>query len=247
MRYFLELSYLGKAYHGWQRQPNALSVQEIMENTLEKLFQKPVEIVGAGRTDAGVHAKQLFAHFDSDELLDGQVVFRLNGILPKDIAVKNLQAVIPEAHARFHALQRSYEYHIVQEKHPFSVDFAYLVKRKLDVARMEKAAQILLKHQDFKCFSRSRTDVKTYLCTIENCFWEQQDEKLIFHITANRFLRNMVRAIVGTLLQIGLGNSEITDMERIILSRDRREAGASAPAHGLYLTRIDYPKEIFLN
>lgn len=245
MRYFLELEYFGKAYHGWQRQPNALSVQEVVEESLSTLLQQNVEIVGAGRTDAGVHARQIFAHFDAEALPEKELIFRMNSLLPKDISVKDLVQVTPDAHARFDAVSRSYEYHIVTRKDVFAIDTAYYIQKELDVEKMKAAANILLEYTNFKCFSRSRTDVFTYNCSIEKATWEQKEDKLIFHITADRFLRNMVRAIVGTLLQIGQGKIEVEEMHRIIKSEDRSKAGASVPAHGLYLTGIIYPKSIF--
>lgn len=241
----MELEYFGKAYHGWQRQPNALSVQEVVEESLCTLLQQSVEIVGAGRTDAGVHARQIFAHFDAEAIPESDLVFRMNSLLPKDISVKDLLQVTPEAHARFDAVSRSYEYHLVTRKDVFAVDTAYYIQKELDVEKMKAAASILLEYTNFKCFSRSRTDVFTYNCKIEKAAWEQREDKLIFHITADRFLRNMVRAIVGTLLQIGLGKMEVEEMHRIIKSEDRSKAGASVPAHGLYLTGIIYPKSIF--
>lgn len=241
----MELEYFGKAYHGWQRQPNALSVQEVVEESLCTLLQQNVEIVGAGRTDAGVHARQIFAHFDAEAIPESDLVFRMNSLLPKDISVKDLLQVTPEAHARFDAVSRSYEYHLVTRKDVFAVDTAYYIQKELDVEKMKAAASILLEYTNFKCFSRSRTDVFTYNCKIEKAAWEQREDKLIFHITADRFLRNMVRAIVGTLLQIGLGKMEVEEMHRIIKSEDRSKAGASVPAHGLYLTGIIYPKSIF--
>jgi tRNA pseudouridine38-40 synthase len=241
----LELEYFGKAYHGWQRQPNAVSVQQVVEETLSTLLQETVEIVGAGRTDSGVHARQIFAHFDSGANLSEEFIFRINSLLPRDISVKGLISVKADAHARFDALSRSYEYHIVNRKDVFAIDNAYFVQRELNVEKMNEAAKILLQYNNFKCFSRSRTDVFTYNCKIDRAFWEQQEDRLIFHITADRFLRNMVRAIVGTLLQIGLDKMEVHEMHRIIESEDRSEAGASAPAHGLYLTRIEYPNSIY--
>ena len=241
----MELEYFGKAYHGWQRQPEAITVQQVLEESLCTLLQEEIEVVGAGRTDAGVHARQLFAHFDSEAKLAENFIFRINSLLPKDIAVKELLVVKADAHARFDAISRSYEYHITTRKNVFLNDAAYFVKRELDVGKMNEASQILLKYSNFKCFSRSRTDVHTYNCRIEEARWEQQGNTLIFHITADRFLRNMVRAIVGTLLQIGLGKMEMREMHHIIKSEDRSEAGASVPAHGLYLTRILYPTSIF--
>ena len=241
----MELEYFGKAYHGWQRQPTAITVQEVIENCLRTLLQEEVEVVGAGRTDAGVHAGQMFAHFDSEANLTQEFVFRINTLLPADIAVKDIICVKADAHARFSAISRSYEYYITTRKNVFLKDSAFHVQRELDVEKMQEAAQILLEYSNFKCFSRSRTDVHTYNCRIENANWEQQEDRLIFHITADRFLRNMVRAVVGTLLQIGLGKMEVLEMHRVIESEDRSEAGASVPAHGLFLTRILYPESMY--
>lgn len=244
MRYFLELAYHGEAYHGWQRQPREISVQQMVEQALEKLLGLPTEVLGAGRTDAGVHARQLYAHFDVLKTLPDKFDYKLNAILPRDIAVNGIYEVPPESHARFDALKRTYEYHIVQYKDPFQVDTAWFVKQELDLEQMNLAARILLEHTDFKCFSRSRTDVKTYTCKIEYAFWELREGKLIFDIRADRFLRNMVRAIVGTLIEVGKGKIPVAQMHDIIASRDRSKAGASVPAHGLFLTRIDYPEKI---
>lgn len=241
----MELAYFGKAYHGWQRQPSARSVQEVVENAISTLLQEEIQIVGAGRTDAGVHAKQLFAHFDVESELPEDLVFRLNSFLPKDVAIGNIFRVKPEAHARFDATARSYEYHLVQKKDVFALGTAYWLKKDLDVGSMNEAAAILLNYKDFECFSRSRTDVRTYNCRISRAYWEQTDTGLIFHITADRFLRNMVRAIVGTLLQIGLGKKKVQTMHDIIRSKSRGEAGASVPAQGLFLTKIEYPKSIY--
>lgn len=244
MRYFLELSYHGEAYHGWQRQPNAVTIQEVVENALEMLTRMKIEVVGAGRTDAGVHAKQLFAHFDREEMIGENFVFRMNSLLPKDIAVEGLYKVNHVAHARFDAISRTYEYNIVRKKDPFSINTAYFMRQKVDVDLMNKAADIMLGYSNFKCFSRSRSDVRTYNCKIEYAFWKQDHGRLSFHIKADRFLRNMVRAIVGTLLEIGSGKLELEKIHEIIRSEDRSEAGASVPAHGLFLTRIEYPKTI---
>ena len=246
MRYFLELAYFGKAFHGWQRQPNALSVQEVVENALCTLFQKRIEIVGAGRTDAGVHAKQIFAHFDLERDLKEEFVFRLNALLPKDIAAVRIIKVQDDAHARFDALSRSYEYRIVVSKDVFSVDTAYFIQRNLDVQKMNFAADILKDYTNFKSFSRSRTDVKTYNCKITAAGWQKKDNKLIFSIKADRFLRNMVRAIVGTLVEVGLGKMEVAQIHEIIRSENRSEAGPSVPAHGLFLTGVEYPERIYI-
>ncbi|TBW30404.1 tRNA pseudouridine(38-40) synthase TruA [Gramella sp. KN1008] len=245
MRYFIELSYFGKAYHGWQNQPDSISVQEVLEEKLGMVLRSDIAIVGAGRTDAGVHAKQMFAHFDHNEDIDtGLLKYKLNSMLPKDIAIACIFKVNDEAHARFDAVSRSYEYHIVQEKDAFKKDLAWLLKHKIDVDRMNEAAQILKAYTNFKCFSRSRTDVKTYNCRIDDAEWKKEGNELVFHITADRFLRNMVRAIVGTLIAIGQHKFPVSQMHEIIQSEDRGEAGASVPAHGLYLTRIEYPANI---
>lgn len=246
MKYFLELAYHGKAYHGWQKQPHAISVQEVVEEALFTIWQEPVEIMGAGRTDAGVHARQLFAHFDSEKEPGDDLAYKLNSLLPHDVAVSGVYRVKAEAHARFDALSRSYEYHIVKKKDPFAIDTAYYIRKELQVEKMQEAAKILLDYRDFKCFSRSRTDVRTFNCDIHHAYWEVQQDRLVFHIKADRFLRNMVRAIVGTLLQVGLGKIGVEDMHRIIQSKDRSEAGASVPAHGLFLTKIEYPNTIFI-
>lgn len=241
----MELAYFGKAYHGWQRQPNAVSVQEVVENALSTLLREAVEIIGAGRTDSGVHAKQIFAHMDSEKDLEQNFIFRMNSLLPKDIALKDIFKVKPDAHARFDACSRSYEYHMVTAKNVFAIDTAYCVQKEIDVDKMNEAAKILLDYSNFKCFSRSRTDVRTYNCKIENAFWQEENGSLVFHIKADRFLRNMVRAIVGTLLQVGMGKMEIRQMHDVINSEDRSEAGASVPAHGLFLTKVEYPKSIY--
>lgn len=245
MRYFIELSYNGKAYHGWQNQPNAISVQEVIEHALSKLLNSNIKIVGAGRTDAGVHAKQMFAHFDSDTKVDGdKLAFKLNAFLPKDIAIHNIFEVKPDTHARFHAKSRTYLYRIAIKKDAFNFDSAYLMKKTLTLDLMNEACEVLLGHKDFQCFSKTHTDVKTYYCDIMVANWERVDNEFHFTIKADRFLRNMVRAIVGTLINIGLGKITIEDLRTIIASKNRSEAGYSVPAHGLYLTRIEYPEDI---
>lgn len=245
MRYFIEIAYLGTGYSGWQKQPNAITVQEVLDDCLSKLLRVDINTMGAGRTDAGVHAKQLFAHFDCNEIEDiPYFCSRINGFLPQDISVTNLYPVAPDAHARFDALSRSYAYYISTVKNPFSIDTAYQIYKTPDVVAMNKAAALLLNYTDFQCFSRSKTDVKTYHCTIEHAYWEQQDNQFVFYIKANRFLRNMVRAIVGTLLDIGFGNITQTDFIAIIESKNRKNAGTSAPGCGLFLTQVAYPEKI---
>ncbi|MFH4967409.1 tRNA pseudouridine(38-40) synthase TruA [Gaetbulibacter sp. M240] len=245
MRYFLELSYNGKDYHGWQIQPDAISVQEVLENAMSTLLKTKIALVGAGRTDTGVHAQQMYAHFDVDHAIDNQdLVYKLNSFLPKDIAVHNIFEVKPEAHARFDALSRTYLYRIALKKDVFNFDAAYLIKQDLDVDEMNKATKILFEYKDFQCFSKTHTDVKTYICDIMKAEWTRVGHELHFVIQADRFLRNMVRAIVGTLVNVGLHKIEAEDVHRIIASKDRGEAGYSVPAQGLYLTQIDYPESI---
>lgn len=245
MRYFIELSYNGKDYHGWQSQPNAISVQEVVENALSKILGIELSIVGAGRTDAGVHAKQMFAHFDFERDFSlNDLKYKLNAFLPKDIVVFNITIVKSDAHARFDALSRTYLYRISNCKNAFNFDRSYLMKKPLNVPKMNEATNVLLGHKDFQCFSKSNTDVKTYYCNIMLAQWKEVGEELHFTIKADRFLRNMVRAIVGTLINIGLDKISIKDLENIIESKNRSEAGYSVPAQGLFLTQIEYPLSI---
>ena len=241
MRYFIEISYLGTNYHGWQSQPNAITIQEIIENCLSKILNNPVTLVAAGRTDAGVHAKQMYAHFDSDmKINDKKFEYKVNSFLPKDIAVKKLIIVHDNAHARFDALYREYEYHISPKKNPFEIDKAYFFKKSLDIKKMNKCCATMLHHTNFKSFSKSKTDVKTYDCKIYEAKWMLNENSLIFVIRADRFLRNMVRAIVGTLIEVGLGKITEKEFKLIIKKKDRQLAGFSVPAHGLFLKKIDY-------
>ena len=243
MRFFIQFSYFGKHYHGWQRQPNAITVQEVLEDALCTILNTKLVLTGAGRTDAGVHAKQMYAHFNLDKTLEASdLVFRLNSYLPEDIAVVNIVQTKDDAHARFDATARTYEYHITQKKDPFCVANAHYIKQPLHIEAMNKAAAILLTEENFECFSKSNTDVYTYLCDITLAHWEQKEDFLVFTIRANRFLRNMVRAIVGTLLEVGMGKIKVADVTTIIKSRDRGQAGVSVPAKGLYLTQVLYPK-----
>ena len=244
MRYFIRLSYNGQAYHGWQIQPNAITVQAVIEDALSKLLGEDISITGAGRTDTGVHAKEMYAHFETVKEFDvSQLVYKMNSFLPNDIAIQEIINVHEDLHARFSAESRTYEYHLTKVKDPFRVNGSYYFKQLLDLEKMNEAATILLSYKNFKCFSRSNTDVKTYYCDVSYAKWEQSGDLLVFTITADRFLRNMVRAIVGTLIDIGLGKLTIEEFKRIIESENRSNAGASAPAHGLYLTQITYPKD----
>ncbi len=247
MRYFIDLSFNGKNYHGWQHQPDASTVQDTIENALSTILREPISIVGAGRTDAGVHAREMIAHTDIDELTDSdELIFKLNSFLPKDISILNIFPVKPDAHARFDAIQRTYQYQIVGKKDPFLNEYAYYLHQLPDIDILNEASKILLDYNDFQCFSRSKTDVKTYYCTIKEATWILKADQLTFTITADRFLRNMVRAIVGTLLEVGFGTISIDDLHSVIQSKDRNKAGTSVPAHGLYLTEIRYPKEILM-
>lgn len=245
MRYFIELSYNGKAYHGWQIQPNAISVQEVLEKGLSTLLKEPISTMGAGRTDTGVHAKQLFAHFDTEVFFNiKKIIYKLNSFLPEDISIKNIFKVKANAHARFHAISRQYLYRIALEKTPFNIKQAFLLKPKLDIEKLKEATKILLDYKDFQCFSKSNTDVKTYNCNIMKAEWQLVENELHFTIKADRFLRNMVRAIVGTLINIGIGKVEVERLHDIIKSKNRSQAGFSVPAHALYLTEIEYPETI---
>ncbi|MVM30527.1 tRNA pseudouridine(38-40) synthase TruA [Spirosoma sp. HMF4905] len=246
MRYFLQLAYRGTNYHGWQRQPNGLSVQEALETALATVLRRPIPIVGSGRTDAGVHAGQQFAHFEFDTPLPGHLIRSLNSLLPPDIAVYNCFPVRADDHARYTATFRYYQYQISRRKDPFREGLAYVFTLPLDVGSMNEAALILLNHTDFESFSKVKTDVRTFNCQIDRAYWEQKSNgDLVFHIKANRFLHGMVRAIVGTLLAIGQGRLTLDEFEQIILSRDRRRAGRAAPAEGLSLVEVGYPAEVF--
>ena len=247
MRYFIELSYNGKGYHGWQNQPNGITVQEVVEKALSTLLNERVSIMGAGRTDAGVHASQMFAHFDTAIIFKApDLIFKLNSFLPNDIAIAAIFEVKPEIHARFYALSRTYLYRVSVNKNVFTFDNSLYVKHALDVNKMNEASKILFEYKDFQCFSKTHTDVKTYNCDIMQAEWIVKNDELHFVVTANRFLRNMVRAIVGTMINIGLGKMDVDELHTIIQSKNRSEAGFSVPAQGLYLTNIEYPKDIIL-
>ncbi|MFH7012988.1 tRNA pseudouridine(38-40) synthase TruA [Flavobacterium sp. FlaQc-52] len=241
MRYFIQFAYNGTPYHGWQIQPNASSVQETLNKALSVLLNSTINVMGAGRTDSGVHAQEMYAHFDFETPIDiPTLVHKLNSYLPKSIAVFNLILVHDEAHCRFDATKRTYEYRINTVKNPFLEELSWYFNQNLDVALMNEAAKILLNHTDFQCFSKVNTDVNTFDCTIFEAYWKNENDKLVFTISANRFLRNMVRSIVGTLINIGLHKISLHDFENIIASKSREKAGFSVPAHGLYLTDITY-------
>lgn len=242
MRYFIKLAYNGTNYHGWQSQPNAHSVQETLEKGLSLLLKQKIELVAAGRTDAGVHAKEMFAHFDVDAQIEVDILLpKLNSFLPKDIVIYAVFAVHDEAHARFDATERTYEYHIHTVKDAFMHQLSWYHHYPLSIEKMNEAASILKEYTDFECFSKVNTDVFTFNCKIKNAYWQQNRNTLVFTITADRFLRNMVRAIVGTMINIGQGKIEPKQLHEIIASKNRSQAGFSVPAHGLYLTEIKYP------
>jgi len=249
LRFFIEIAYKGTNYHGWQIQPNADSIQENINKAFTTVLRTKIDVVGAGRTDTGVHAEQLFAHFDFENIFDlNQLKYKVNSILPNDIVINDIFEVKPDAHARFIASKRSYEYRIYLGRNPFEIETTWqLNNKKLNIDKMNEAAENLLTFSNFKCFSRTNTNVKTYNCDITRAEWVLDNKKLVFHISANRFLRNMVRAIVGTLINVGLGKTSIEDFKNIIKSEDRSNAGTSAPSQGLFLTKVKYPKNIYLN
>lgn len=246
MRYFIKLAYNGTQYHGWQSQPNASSVQETLSKAISVILNSKINVIGAGRTDTGVHAKQMYAHFDFETPFDcASLVDKLNSYLPQNIVIHAIFLVSDTAHARFDATKRTYEYHIHSFKDVFLQESSWYFRQELDIDLMNKAAELLVKHTDFQCFSKVNTDVNTFDCNIFEAYWtrettDQNQMKMIFTISANRFLRNMVRAIVGTLLNVGTHKISCEDFEEIIKSKNREKAGFSVPAHGLYLTKIEY-------
>lgn len=246
-RYFIYLSYNGANYCGWQTQPNGITVQESIEKALGIILRSPTPILGAGRTDSGVHARMMVAHFDSAETLDKEFVTeKLNRILPWEIAIHRLVEVKSEAHARFDATSRLYRYYVTTEKDPFQHPFKYKIRHQPDLDAMNTCAKLLFEYIDFTSFSKLHTDVKTNNCKIMQAEWMRQGNEYIFTIRANRFLRNMVRSIVGTLLEAGRGKLDAEDMRHIIEAKNRSKAGTSAPGHALFLEDITYPPEIFI-
>ena len=242
-RYFVRLSYKGTRFHGWQIQPNAVTVQEILQKSFSLLLRKNIAVTGAGRTDSGVHAINYIAHFDTETKIDdiNQLIYKLNSFLNQDIAIHDIFLVRKEMHARFSAISRTYEYRIHQNKNPFLNDVSYYIFEKLDFTAMNSAAQLLFDYSDFTSFSKLHTDTKTNLCKIYRAEWIKKDNQYIFIITADRFLRNMVRAITGTLFDVGKGKITETNFRQIIENKNRSSAGVSVPAHGLFLTGITYP------
>ena len=248
-RYFMFLSFEGTNYNGWQIQPLAITVQQTIEDALSLILGKKITSIGAGRTDAGVHAEIFCVHFDSYKNninTDKKLIFRLNKFIPADISIKYIKKVIPEANARFSAINRTYKYYISKTKNPFKQRWSWYINHPLDVSLMNTACNILKEYSDFTSFSRLHSDTKTNICNISSAEWTENDNEIVFSITSNRFLRNMVRAIVGTMVDIGAGKTGIDDFKKIIEHKDRCKAGKSAPAKGLFLTNIDYPENIFL-
>lgn len=252
MRYFIYLQYDGTLYHGWQRQPDSVSVQQVIEEKLSLLLRRPTGIVGAGRTDAGVHARLMVAHFDTpDEAdaqpLDGQqLTFKLNGLLPSDIAIQRIVPVAAEAHARFSATARTYRYYVTTQKDAFRPLYTMRTYYTLDIDKMNEAAARLFDYEDFTSFAKLHTDVKTNICHIMEAHWDQPSPtEYVFCIRADRFLRNMVRAIVGTLLQVGRGRLSVQGFCDIIERQNRCSAGDSVPASGLFLEDVAYPDNLF--
>jgi len=247
MKYFLDISYNGTNYHGWQIQSNAHTVQEELQECLSKVLRTPIEIMGSGRTDTGVHAKQQVAHLELDHTLDSnEIVFKMNSILPVDISVNKVNIVKTEAHARFDATERSYQYFINRSKSPFTTGLSYYFNHQLDVELMNQAAKELIGEQDFESFSKVKTEVNNFICTINRAEWLLENDQLVFHVRANRFLRGMVRALVGTLLDVGQGKLTVDEFVNVIKAKNRKVAGRAVPAHGLFLTEVKYPEEIYL-
>ena len=249
MRYFLKLAYDGTDFHGWQRQPNAVSVQQTLEEAISTILQHPTEVTGAGRTDTGVHAAQMFAHFDSDKPIEKcRLLTSLNRMAGKAIAVEDILPVRDDAHARFDAESRTYVYHISERKNPFSYRYSHFMEHLPDMDKMNEAASLLLATEDFTAFAKLHSDAKTGICKVSEAQWTYDEKKgcLDFTITADRFLRNMVRAVVGTLVDVGRMKLSLEDFKEVIESKDRCKAGVSMPAKGLFLNKIVYPKEIFI-
>lgn len=245
-RYFIRFAYSGTNYHGWQIQENAHTIQAEFESALSNILSSEIKVTGAGRTDTGVHAKEMFAHFDnSSELHQGDLCYKLNRFLPDDIVVYDILSVKPNAHARFDAIKRTYNYIITNNKNPFEHEFSWHLHYDLDIDKMNEFSVELIKHKDFSSFCKSHTDTKTNLCDIFVAKWKNKNGLIVFEITANRFLRNMVRAIVGTMVDVGRGKINLEEFKQIIESKNRSDAGMSVPAKGLFLTKIEYPNEIF--
>jgi tRNA pseudouridine38-40 synthase len=248
MRYFFEIAYNGKNYAGWQSQANATGIQTVVEDALSKLLRTPIRIVGSGRTDTGVHCEQQFFHCDLEKLpYDSPTLLqKINSFLPKDVAIASIRQVKDDASARYDAVERTYHYRITRKKNPFKEGLAWHYFKTVDVQTMNSAAALLLGEHDFECFSKVKTDVNHFLCDIKKAAWREEGDLLEFTITANRFLRGMVRAVVGTLLDVGTGKTSLKEFQAILQSRDRKKAGANVPPYGLYLSKVKYPPSVFV-
>jgi tRNA pseudouridine38-40 synthase len=246
VRYFFETVYLGQRYAGWQSQDNALGVQTVLEKTLSMVLRESIKIVGSGRTDAGVHCEQQFFHADINGLFDPErLQVKLNSFLPPDIAIRSIRQVKKDAHARYSAIGRTYEYRICLRKNPFLNGLALRWFKPLDIQTMNKAGALIVGTHDFSAFSKVKTDVNSFICEVRTAQWKIRGDFVTFRITANRFLRGMVRALVGTFLEVGEKKISITEFKAIIRSKDRKRAGANVAPYGLYLVKVSYPSAIF--
>lgn len=248
MRYFFEITYNGRNYHGWQSQRNAIGVQTVVEKALRQLVREEISIVGSGRTDTGVHCIQQFFHTDIIKPFDkAELLQRLNSFLPRDIAIRSIRKVKPEASARYAARERTYHYHITRSKDPLREGLSFYFFKPINLENLNRATALLMGKHDFECFSKVKTDVDHFHCTVKEVRWTQKGDLLIFTITANRFLRGMVRAVIGTLLDVGTGKTTIEEFKTILSSKDRKKAGMNVPAEGLFLAKVKYPRQIFIN
>ncbi|MDA0194778.1 MAG: tRNA pseudouridine(38-40) synthase TruA [Bacteroidetes bacterium] len=246
-RYFLYLSYKGTNYHGWQVQKNVVAVQEVLNECLSTILRKKIATFGSGRTDTGVHAIEQVVHFDWSKKLNGDdFIYKLNSLLPKDIAANKIRLVKPEAHSRFDAIERAYIYQITTFKNPFIENQAYYFREPLDLDKMNALSSILMECKDYESFSRVKTDVNHFLCDVYKTAWSAEGHMITFKVTANRFLRGMVRTMVGTMLEVGLGNMSVNEFQDILASKNRKRAGMAVPPRGLFLQSVKYPGELFI-
>ncbi|HET6723710.1 MAG TPA: tRNA pseudouridine(38-40) synthase TruA [Chitinophagaceae bacterium] len=245
MRYFLEVAYKGTNYSGFQSQKNANTIQAEIQKAFKTILKKELELTGSSRTDAGVHAYQNYFHFDVERELSPQLLYNLNAILPDDIAIRNLRKVKQDDHCRFDAISREYKYHIYQRKNPFLTDKAFYFPYKLDFDLMQRAASMVPEYADFTSFSKRNTQVKSFVCDIKESKWLVHDERLIYHVKANRFLRGMVRALTATMLKVGRGKIDLSGFKNIIEAKDCTLANFAVPAHGLFLTEVCFPEKYF--
>ena len=246
MRYFIDISYFGKNYHGWQTQENAITIQEILDKSLSTILKTEIKSLGSGRTDTGVHAMSQVAHFDFNGNIIENFLYRINSLLPSDISINSINGVKENVSARFDAISREYIYKIHTKKSPFLNDYSYYYKREIDIELLNKACDIIKKFKDFQTFSKVKTDVNNYNCNVSYAAIEKENNSYFFKVTSNRFLRGMVRAIMGTLFEINENKIELEFLEEIIIKKERKLAGPSVPAHGLYLNKVLYEEDIYL-